>query len=66
MTKKIIFGEIDGIIEGHRFDGRREMMENSFHRNWARYGGVLSSGHAGHLLAIILNPNCSKPLHLLF
>jgi putative restriction endonuclease len=35
-TRSIIFGEIEGIGEGHRFEGRKEMMPSSFHRNWGR------------------------------
>lgn len=34
MTRPIIFGEIPNIPEGHWFQGRREMMPTSFHRNW--------------------------------
>jgi len=33
-TKPIIFGEIPHISEGHWFEGRKEMMPTSFHRNW--------------------------------
>lgn len=36
MSRDIVFGEIDGIREGHWFAGRKEMMDTSFHRNWAR------------------------------
>ena len=36
MSREILFGEINGIYEGHWFSGRKEMMETSFHRNWAR------------------------------
>jgi putative restriction endonuclease len=35
MFRPIIFGEIEGITEGHWFEGRKEMMPSSFHRNWA-------------------------------
>lgn len=35
MSREIVFGEIDGIKEGHWFEGRKEMMPTSFHRNWA-------------------------------
>ncbi|WP_155645115.1 YDG/SRA domain-containing protein [Vibrio splendidus] len=31
----ISFGKITGYEEGHLFDGRRTMMEDSFHRKWA-------------------------------
>jgi len=34
MARSIIFGEIEGIEEGRWFEGRKEMMLNSFHRNW--------------------------------
>jgi len=37
MSRPIIFGEIEGIKEGHKFNNRREMMPTSFHRSWA-YG----------------------------
>lgn len=36
MTRPIIFGEIEGIEEGHIFNDRKEMMPSSFHRNWAK------------------------------
>ena len=35
MSREIIFGEIPGIEEGKWFEGRKEMMPSSFHRNWA-------------------------------
>ncbi len=35
MARKIIFGEIPGIEEGHVFENRKEMMPSAFHRNWA-------------------------------
>jgi len=35
-SRPIIFGEIPGIPEGHWFEGRREMMPSSFHRNWGQ------------------------------
>ncbi|MCO5725530.1 YDG/SRA domain-containing protein [Robiginitalea marina] len=35
MPRPIIFGEITGIKIGHWFQGRKEMMPTSFHRNWA-------------------------------
>ena len=34
MPRPIIFGEIDGIEEGHLFDDRKQMMPTSFHRRW--------------------------------
>ena len=38
MPRPIIFGEIDGIEEGHLFDDRKQMMPTSFHRKWG--GGI--------------------------
>lgn len=38
MTRSIKFGEIPRISEGHWFEGRKEMMLTSFHRQWA--GGI--------------------------
>lgn len=35
MSRHIEFGNIPHIEEGYFFEGRREMMKNSFHRNWA-------------------------------
>lgn len=34
MARPIVFGEIPGIKEGDWFEGRKEMMPTSFHRNW--------------------------------
>lgn len=34
MARSIIFREIPGISEGHWFEGRKEMMPTSFHRQW--------------------------------
>jgi len=36
MARPIVFGEIEGIGEGHWFEGRKEMMPTSFHRSWGR------------------------------
>lgn len=35
-TRPIIFGEIEGVPEGHVFSDRKEMMSSGFHRNWAQ------------------------------
>lgn len=43
MPRRIVFEEIEGIQEGHWFEGRRDMMENSFHRNWA--AGIDGNGN---------------------
>ena len=52
MAKKIIFGEINGIPEGHWFSGRKEMMLSSFHRNWG--SGIDGNGKEG-TAAIVLS-----------
>jgi putative restriction endonuclease len=52
MPRKIIFGEIDGIHEGQWFEGRREMMPTSFHRNWG--AGIDGNGAEG-TAAIVLS-----------
>ena len=52
MATKIIFGEIEGIEEGHIFENRRIMMENAFHRNWA--AGIDGNGKDG-AAAIVLS-----------
>lgn len=52
MPRDIIFGEIDGIPEDHWFEGRREMMSSSFHRNWAM--GIDGNGAEG-ASAIVLS-----------
>lgn len=49
---KIVFGEIDGIEEGTWFKGRKEMMQNSFHRKWG--GGIDGNGKDG-TAAIVLS-----------
>jgi putative restriction endonuclease len=45
MAREIIFGEIPEISEGHWFQGRKEMMPTSFHRQWA--GGIDGNGAKG-------------------
>jgi putative restriction endonuclease len=45
MYRDIIFGEIPGIEEGHWFEGRKEMMPSSFHRNWG--AGIDGNGSEG-------------------
>ena len=52
MPRPIIFGEIDGIAEGHWFEGRKEMMPSSFHRSWGR--GIDGNGDTG-ASAIVLS-----------
>jgi putative restriction endonuclease len=52
MPRDIIFGEIDGIPEGHWFAGRKEMMPTSFHRNWG--SGIDGNGKEG-TSAIVLS-----------
>ena len=37
MAKRpILFGDIQGIEEGHQFNNRKEMMPSSFHRVWTK------------------------------
>ena len=52
MPRDIIFGEIPGIEEGHWFEGRKEMMPSSFHRNWG--AGIDGNGSEG-TAAIVLS-----------
>jgi len=52
MTRPIIFGEIEGIEEGHKFLDRKEMMPSSFHRNWG--AGIDGNGKEG-TAAIVLS-----------
>jgi putative restriction endonuclease len=52
MARPIIFGEIPGIPEGHWFEGRKEMMPPSFHRNWG--SGIDGNGTEG-TSAIVLS-----------
>lgn len=52
MPREIIFGEIAGIEEGHWFEGRKEMMPTSFHRNWG--AGIDGNGSEG-TAAIVLS-----------
>jgi putative restriction endonuclease len=52
MTRKIIFGEIEGVKEGKWFEGRKEMMPSSFHRNWG--AGIDGNGIDG-TAAIVLS-----------
>jgi len=51
-TRPIVFGEITGIEEGHWFEGRKEMMPTSFHRNWG--AGIDGNGKEG-TAAIVLS-----------
>lgn len=52
MPKPIVFGEIEKIHEGHHFTDRKEMMDGSFHRNWA--AGIDGNGKEG-TSAIVLS-----------
>ncbi len=52
MPRPIIFGEISGIKEGQWFEGRKEMMPSSFHRNWG--AGIDGNGVEG-TSAIVLS-----------
>jgi putative restriction endonuclease len=52
MPRQIIFGEIAGIQEGQWFQGRKEMMPTSFHRNWG--AGIDGNGSIG-TAAIVLS-----------
>ena len=52
MPRDIIFGEIEGIHEGQWFEGRKEMMPSSFHRNWG--AGIDGNGSEG-TAAIVLS-----------
>lgn len=52
MSRPIIFGEISGIKEGDWFEGRKEMMPSSFHRNWG--AGIDGNGNEG-TAAIVLS-----------
>ena len=50
--RPIVFGEIEGIEEGHWFSGRREMMPTSFHRSWgAGIDGNAKEGTAAIVLS---------------
>ncbi|MEN5231871.1 YDG/SRA domain-containing protein [Sphingobacterium faecium] len=52
MTRPIIFGEIANIPEGYHFEGRKEMMPTSFHRNWG--AGIDGNAKEG-VSAIVLS-----------
>jgi len=52
MPRQIIFGEIEGINENQWFEGRKEMMPTSFHRNWG--AGIDGNGSEG-TAAIVLS-----------
>ncbi len=52
MPRTIIFGEIEGIPEGHFFDDRKQMMPSSFHRLWG--AGIDGNGKDG-VAAIVLS-----------
>src|SRR5690606_30681782 len=52
MARPILFGEVPGIPEGYWFEGRREMMPTSFHRNWG--SGIDGNAKEG-VSAIVLS-----------
>lgn len=52
MSRPIIFGDISGIAEGQWFEGRKEMMSTSFHRQWG--AGIDGNGKVG-TAAIVLS-----------
>lgn len=52
MSRSIVFGSIKGIEEGFLFEGRRDMMPSSFHRNWAQ--GIDGNKNEG-VSAIVLS-----------
>ncbi|AJH14544.1 YDG/SRA domain-containing protein [Myroides profundi] len=52
MSKSIIFGEIPGIEKGQWFEGRKEMMTTSFHRQWG--SGIDGNKNQG-VAAIVLS-----------
>lgn len=52
MSKPIIFGNIEGIEEGQWFEGRKEMMPSSFHRNW---GAGIDGNKNDGVAAIVLS-----------
>lgn len=52
MSRKIVFGEIQGIGEGYVFEDRKSMMPISFHRNWgAGIDGNAKEGAAAIVLS---------------
>src|SRR4051794_36919215 len=61
MRRPIKFGEITGIKEGHWFEGRKEMMLTSFHRNWG--AGIDGNGQQG-TAAIVLSGGYEDDLDL--
>ncbi len=52
MSRPIIFGEIENIPEGHWFEGRKEMMPSSFHRQW---GAGIDGNATEGVSAIVLS-----------
>jgi putative restriction endonuclease len=61
MPRKILFGEIYGIEEGHWFKDRKEMMPTSFHRRWG--SGIDGNGKEG-ASAIVLSGGYEDDLDL--
>lgn len=52
MKRPLIFGYVEGIKEEHWFEGRKEMMPTSFHRNWG--AGIDGNKNEG-VAAIVLS-----------
>jgi len=52
MPRPIIFGDIEGIEEGHWFSNRKEMMPTSFHRN---HGKGIDGNRTEGTAAIVLS-----------
>jgi len=61
MARQIIFGEIEDIKEAHFFEGRREMMPTSFHRNW---GAGIDGNEQEGAAAIVLSGGYEDDLDL--
>lgn len=61
MSRTIIFGEVEGIVEGQWFEGRKEMMSSSLHRNWG--AGIDGNGNEG-TAAIVLSGGYEDDLDL--
>lgn len=61
MKRSIIFGEIEGVVEGGFFEGRKEMMPNSFHRSW---GSGIDGNRNDGVAAIVLSGGYEDDLDL--
>ncbi|WP_340104896.1 hypothetical protein [Rhodohalobacter sp. 8-1] len=60
MPRPIKFGEIDGIEEDLWFEGRKEMMPTSFHRNWGR--GIDGNGMVLRELLLLYSLEAMKTI----